>query len=73
MRFSPYPDTTERQAQTSSQFRQFIFHSRRYNGMHRPNHKAVAFHLPQSLRQHLLADAADQLAQAGETNDAMLF
>jgi len=37
-----------------------------------PHHQAVALHLPKSLGQHLLADAADQLAYAREAQFAML-
>src|SRR5450830_274249 len=39
--------------------------------MYRAREQTVAFHLTQGLRQHLLADAADQLADAGETLFAM--
>ena len=44
--------------------RQFVLDLRRHDGMHGPRDQAVALHLAQRLREHLLADALNQFAQA---------
>ncbi len=41
--------------------------------MHRAAHQPVAFHLPQRLRQHLLADIAHMFANLRKAQRAVLF
>ena len=60
--FGPVPDAAECAAKRRSDSSQFILDPWWNHRKHRPHQKPVRLHPPQRLRQHLLTDAAHQLA-----------
>jgi hypothetical protein len=62
--FDPDPHTADCLSQTLAERRELVVYARRNLGMDATCHETVTFKLSQGLRQHLLTDAADSLAES---------
>jgi hypothetical protein len=68
----PDPYATKRPTERQAQPGQLVFDLGRHDRVDRSREQSIALHLAQGLRQHLLADAFDLLAQARETQLPLL-
>jgi hypothetical protein len=57
--------------QRASLFRQLVFHAHRRFRNHDPGQDAFGFELPQTLRQHAIADVRNRAPQLGEAHPSI--
>lgn len=69
--FGPDPDAAEGLAEAQTQIGQGVVDVRGDNGVDGALDEAIAFHLAEGFGEHLLADAAGQLAELGEASGAV--
>lgn len=70
--FGPDPYAAEGFAQAIAKIGEAVVDVRRNDGVHGASDEAVGLHPAKGLGEHLLADVADELAEMGEADGAML-